>query len=40
MWGAFLYLDREMFAAPFAADVPPALARFMADSQVAWAWMR
>jgi len=32
----FLYLDREKFAASFAADVPPALARFMADSQVPW----
>jgi len=32
----FLYLDREQFAASFAADVPPALARVMADSQVPW----
>ena len=32
----FLYLDRDKFAASFAADVPPSLARFMADSQVPW----
>jgi pimeloyl-ACP methyl ester carboxylesterase len=32
----FLFLDRERFAASFAADVPPALAAFMADSQVPW----
>ncbi len=30
----FLFLDRDEFAAAFAADVPPALAAFMADSQV------
>ncbi len=32
----FLYLDRDHFAEAFAADVPPAQARFMADSQVPW----
>jgi pimeloyl-ACP methyl ester carboxylesterase len=32
----FLYLDRGHFAEAFAADVPPAQARFMADSQVPW----
>ena len=32
----FLYLDREKFAASFAADVPADLAAFMADSQVPW----
>ncbi|WP_210588719.1 alpha/beta fold hydrolase [Streptomyces sp. GESEQ-35] len=32
----FLFLDREKFAASFAADVPPEDARFMADSQVPW----
>jgi len=32
----FLFLDSEKFAASFAADVDPALARFMADSQVPW----
>jgi pimeloyl-ACP methyl ester carboxylesterase len=32
----FLFLDREKFAASFAADVPAALAAFMADSQVPW----
>ena len=32
----FLKLDSEKFAASFAADVDPALARFMADSQVPW----
>src|SRR5919199_1425507 len=32
----FLYLDREKFAASFAADLPPADAAFMADSQVPW----
>ena len=30
----FLVLDREKFAASFAADVPEKLAAFMADSQV------
>ena len=30
----FLILDRERFAASFAADVPEKLAAFMADSQV------
>ena len=30
----FLFLDREKFAASFAADVRPALAAFMGDSQV------
>jgi pimeloyl-ACP methyl ester carboxylesterase len=33
----FLFLDREKFAASFAADVRPDLAAFMADSQVPWA---
>jgi pimeloyl-ACP methyl ester carboxylesterase len=32
----FLFLDRAKFAASFAADVDPALAQFMADSQVPW----
>ncbi|MGA2832651.1 MAG: alpha/beta hydrolase [Terracidiphilus sp.] len=32
----FLLLDREKFAASFAADVRPELAAFMADSQVSW----
>ncbi len=32
----FLFLDREQFAASFAADVKPAQAAFMADSQVPW----
>jgi pimeloyl-ACP methyl ester carboxylesterase len=32
----YLFLDREKFAASFAADVRPALASFMADSQVPW----
>src|SRR3954464_9806539 len=32
----FLALDRDKFAASFAADVDPALGRFMADSQVPW----
>jgi pimeloyl-ACP methyl ester carboxylesterase len=32
----FLFLDREKFAASFAADVSPELAAFMADSQVPW----
>src|SRR3954451_3643958 len=32
----FLFLDREKFAASFAADVPPRQAEFMADSQVPW----
>src|SRR6266478_4334725 len=32
----FLFLDRSKFAASFAADVRPALAAFMADSQVPW----
>jgi pimeloyl-ACP methyl ester carboxylesterase len=32
----FLFLDREKFAASFAADVPPAQAAFMADAQVPW----
>jgi pimeloyl-ACP methyl ester carboxylesterase len=32
----FLFLDRSKFAASFAADVNPALAGFMADSQVPW----
>src|SRR3954449_12570336 len=33
----FLFLDREKFAASFAADLPAAQAQFMADSQVPWA---
>ena len=32
----FLFLDREKFAASFAADVPADKAAFMADSQVPW----
>jgi pimeloyl-ACP methyl ester carboxylesterase len=32
----FLFLDREKFAASFAADVPAPLAAFMADAQVPW----
>ncbi|WP_042434949.1 alpha/beta fold hydrolase [Streptacidiphilus anmyonensis] len=32
----FLFLDRDRFAASFAADVPEQLAAFMADSQVPW----
>jgi pimeloyl-ACP methyl ester carboxylesterase len=32
----FLFLDREKFAAAFAADVAPGTAAFMADSQVPW----
>jgi pimeloyl-ACP methyl ester carboxylesterase len=32
----FLFLDRDKFAASFAADVNPRLAQFMADSQVPW----
>jgi pimeloyl-ACP methyl ester carboxylesterase len=32
----FLLLDRTKFAASFAADVEPELARFMADAQVPW----
>jgi pimeloyl-ACP methyl ester carboxylesterase len=32
----FLFLDREKFASSFAADLPPADAAFMADSQVPW----
>jgi pimeloyl-ACP methyl ester carboxylesterase len=32
----FLFLDRDKFAYSFAADVPAALAAFMADSQVPW----
>ena len=32
----FLFLDREKFAASFAADLPADDARFMADSQVPW----
>jgi pimeloyl-ACP methyl ester carboxylesterase len=32
----FLFLDREKFAASFAADLPADLAAFMADSQVPW----
>jgi pimeloyl-ACP methyl ester carboxylesterase len=32
----FLFLDRDRFAASFAADLPPAQAAFMADSQVPW----
>ncbi len=32
----FLFLEREKFAASFAADVRPPLAAFMGDSQVPW----
>ncbi|MEV5710472.1 alpha/beta hydrolase [Actinoallomurus sp. NPDC052274] len=32
----FLFLDRDKFAASFAADVPENVAAFMADSQVPW----
>ena len=32
----FLFLDRDKFAAAFAGDVDPALARFMAHAQVPW----
>jgi pimeloyl-ACP methyl ester carboxylesterase len=32
----FLFLDRDKFAASFAADVPETLAAFMADAQVPW----
>jgi pimeloyl-ACP methyl ester carboxylesterase len=32
----FLFLDRDHFAASFAADLPPEQAAFMADSQVPW----
>ncbi|NTX55647.1 alpha/beta hydrolase [Myxococcus llanfairpwllgwyngyllgogerychwyrndrobwllllantysiliogogogochensis] len=32
----FLFLDKEKFAASFAADVAPDVASFMADSQVPW----
>jgi pimeloyl-ACP methyl ester carboxylesterase len=32
----FLLLDRDRFAASFAADVAPELAAFMADAQVPW----
>jgi pimeloyl-ACP methyl ester carboxylesterase len=32
----YLFLDRDRFAASFAADVPEAAAAFMADSQVPW----
>jgi pimeloyl-ACP methyl ester carboxylesterase len=32
----FLFLDKDKFAASFAADVPSDLARFMAASQVPW----
>lgn len=32
----FLLLDRAQFHAAFAADVPPDVARFMADSQLPW----
>jgi pimeloyl-ACP methyl ester carboxylesterase len=32
----FLMLDREKFAASFAADVPKGQAEFMANSQVPW----
>jgi len=32
----FLFLDRDKFAASFAADVSPSLASFMADAQTPW----
>jgi hypothetical protein len=31
-----LFLDRDKFAASFAADLPAAQAAFMADAQVPW----
>jgi pimeloyl-ACP methyl ester carboxylesterase len=34
--GGYLFLDRARFAVSFAADVTPAEAAFMADSQVPW----
>lgn len=34
--GGYLLVDRAKFAAAFAADVDPAIAAFMADSQVPW----
>jgi pimeloyl-ACP methyl ester carboxylesterase len=34
--GGFLFLDKEKFAASFAADVEADRAAFMADSQVPW----
>jgi pimeloyl-ACP methyl ester carboxylesterase len=34
--GGYLFLDKQKFAASFAADVDPATAKFMADSQVPW----
>jgi prevent-host-death family protein len=36
----FLFLDRSKFAVSFAADVNPALAGFVADSQVPWGVQR
>ena len=32
----FLFLDRDKFAASFAADLSPSAAAFMADSQMPW----
>jgi len=32
----FLFLDKDKFAASFAADLPAHLATFMADAQVPW----
>jgi pimeloyl-ACP methyl ester carboxylesterase len=32
----FLFLDRDKFAASFAADLPGQVAAFMADAQVPW----
>ncbi|WP_440104565.1 alpha/beta fold hydrolase [Streptosporangium sp. H16] len=32
----FLFLERDRFAASFAADLPDQVAAFMADSQVPW----
>jgi pimeloyl-ACP methyl ester carboxylesterase len=32
----FLFLDKDKFAASFAADLPADLATFMADAQVPW----
>ncbi|MEW1840268.1 alpha/beta hydrolase [Nonomuraea angiospora] len=32
----FLFLDRDRFAASYAADLPAHVAAFMADSQVPW----
>jgi len=36
----FLFLEKDKFAASFAADVDAETAAFMSDSQVPWAWRR